>query len=183
MVVWMRMASSATDTPDQLEIKPAPDSAGAISAPFRSTPWHMAHLASNSVLPCAACWAVNTPSHTVRGVCAIRAVTALMAQTPRTVWDGVFTAQQAAQGKTLFEAKCAMCHGVDLNGAEMAPALSGAGFISNWSGVSVAELAMRIHTTMPANDPGSLTNQDVALAISYILSFNQFPAGTTALPA
>ncbi len=109
--------------------------------------------------------------------------TALMAQTPRTVWDGVFTTDQAAQGKTLFEAKCAMCHGVDLNGAEMAPALSGAGFISNWSGVSVAELATRIHTTMPANDPGSLTNQQVALAISYILSFNQFPAGTTALPA
>lgn len=109
--------------------------------------------------------------------------TALMAQTPRTVWDGVFTAEQAAQGKVLFEAKCAMCHGVDLNGAEMAPALSGAGFISNWSGVSVAELATRIHTSMPANDPGSLTNQQVALAIAYILSFNQFPAGATALPA
>ena len=108
--------------------------------------------------------------------------TALMAQTPRTVWDGVFTAEQAAQGKVLFEAKCAMCHGVDLNGAEMAPALSGSGFVGNWSGLSVAELAMRIHTSMPANDPGSLTNQEVALAISYILSFNKFPAGATALP-
>ena len=71
----------------------------------------------------------------------------------------------------------------DLNGAEMAPALAGAGFIGNWSGLSVGELAMRIHTTMPANDPGSLTNQQVALAIAYILSFNQFPAGATALPA
>ena len=108
--------------------------------------------------------------------------TALMAQTPRSVWDGVFTAEQAAQGKALFEAKCAMCHGMDLNGAEMAPALSGPGFIGNWSGLSVAELATRIHTTMPANDPGSLKNQEVVLAIAYILSFNKFPAGATALP-
>jgi hypothetical protein len=36
---------------------------------------------------------------------------------------------------------------------------------------------------MPANDPGSLSNQDVALVMAYILSFNQFPAGATALPA
>jgi mono/diheme cytochrome c family protein len=109
---------------------------------------------------------------------------AALAQAPaRTIWDGVFTADQAAQGKALFDSKCAICHGTEMNGAEMAPPLSGGGFIANWSGVSVAELATRIHTTMPANDPGSLTNQEVALAIAYILSFNHFPAGATPLPA
>jgi len=35
---------------------------------------------------------------------------------------------------------------------------------------------------MPANDPGSLNNAETAQVLAYILSFNQFPAGTTALP-
>jgi mono/diheme cytochrome c family protein len=37
----------------------------------------------------------------------------------------VFTADQAAKGKALFEAKCAICHGAELNGAEMTPPLAG----------------------------------------------------------
>ncbi|MBA2590699.1 MAG: cytochrome c [Alphaproteobacteria bacterium] len=109
---------------------------------------------------------------------------AALAQAPaRTVWDGVFTAEQATQGKAVFDSKCAICHGTELNGAEMAPALSGGAFIVNWSGSPVAELATRIRTTMPANDPDSMSRQDVALTIAYILSFNQFPAGATPLPA
>jgi S-disulfanyl-L-cysteine oxidoreductase SoxD len=109
---------------------------------------------------------------------------ALRAQTPaHTVWDGVFTADQAAQGKALFEAKCATCHGAELNGAEMAPPLAGGVFLGNWAGQSAGDLFTRIHTTMPANDPGSLNNQQVAQVLAYILSFNQFPAGTTPLPS
>src|SRR5258708_33816797 len=69
---------------------------------------------------------------------------ALHAQTPaRNVWDGVFTADQAAQGKALFEARCAMCHGSELTGVEMSPPLAGARFRGNWSGVAVAVLFPR----------------------------------------
>ncbi len=111
-------------------------------------------------------------------------VLALKAQgTSRNVWSGVFTADQAAQGKALFEAKCAMCHGTELGGAEMAPALAGAAFLGNWAGQSAGDLFTRIHTTMPANDPGSLSNAEAAQALAYILSYNQFPAGTTPLPS
>jgi len=111
-------------------------------------------------------------------------VMALKAQAPaRNVWNGVFTADQAAQGKALFETKCAICHGAELNGAEMAPPLAGGVFLGNWTGQSVGDLFTRIHTTMPANDPGSLSNNEVSLALAYILSFNQFPAGTTPLPS
>ena len=107
-----------------------------------------------------------------------------LAQAPvRTTWDGVFTADQAAQGKVLFNAKCAICHGAEMNGAEMAPALVGGAFLANWSDVPVSDLAVRIHTTMPANDPGTLSNQEVSLIIAYILSFNQYPAGAAALPS
>ena len=111
-------------------------------------------------------------------------VLGLKAQAPaRNAWNGVFTADQAAQGKALFEAKCAICHGAELNGAEMAPPLAGGVFLGNWSGQSLGDLFTRIHTTMPSNDPGSLSNQDVALALAYILSFNQFPAGAAPLPS
>lgn len=109
-------------------------------------------------------------------------VMAPKAQTPaRTVWSGVFTADQAAQGKTVFENKCLTCHGAELNGGEMAPPLSGAMFMSNWSGQSLGDLFTRIHTTMPQNDPGSLNNAEVTQVMAYILSFNRFPAGTAPL--
>jgi mono/diheme cytochrome c family protein len=111
-------------------------------------------------------------------------VLTLKAQAPaHTVWDGVFTADQAAQGKALFEAKCAMCHGADLTGGEMSPPLAGTTFISNWAGQSAGDLFTRIHITMPGNDPGSLNNAQTAQALAYILSFNQFPAGATPLPS
>ena len=110
-------------------------------------------------------------------------VMALKAQAPaRNVWSGVFTADQAAQGKTVYEAKCVTCHGAELNGGEMAPALSGQMFLSNWSGQSAGDLFTRIHTTMPQNDPGSLNNAEVAQVLAYILSYNQIPAGATPLP-
>jgi mono/diheme cytochrome c family protein len=111
-------------------------------------------------------------------------VMALKAQAPaRNVWSGVFTADQAAQGKTVFENKCVTCHGAELNGGEMAPPLAGAMFTSNWTGQSLGDLFTRIHTTMPQNDPGSLTNAEVAQVLAYILSFNQFPAGAAPLPS
>jgi mono/diheme cytochrome c family protein len=111
-------------------------------------------------------------------------VLAAQAQTPtRNAWDGVFTADQAAAGKTIFEGKCAACHGAELTGGGEAPALAGDAFVGEWAGQSVGDLATRLHTTMPANDPGSLNYADTAALVAYILSVNQFPAGTTALPA
>jgi S-disulfanyl-L-cysteine oxidoreductase SoxD len=107
-----------------------------------------------------------------------------MAQTAaRNVWDGVYTADQAAQGKALFADKCATCHGADLNGGEMAPPLVGGIFMGDWAGQSAGDLFTRIHTTMPANDPGSLSNAQASQVLAYILSVNQFPAGQTALPS
>jgi mono/diheme cytochrome c family protein len=109
---------------------------------------------------------------------------ALKAQAPaKTVWSGVFTADQAAQGKTIFEGKCATCHGAELNGGEMSPPLAGASFLANWTGQSLGDLFTRIHTTMPQNDPGSLNNAETAQVLAYILSFNQFPAGSEPLPS
>src|SRR5260370_10887474 len=49
----------------------------------------------------------------------------------RSVWDGVYTDQQAKRGEPKYRENCADCHGDDLEGDAEAPALSGATFQTN----------------------------------------------------
>jgi hypothetical protein len=64
----------------------------------------------------------------------------------------------------------------------MTPPLTGAGFMSNWDGLTVGDLVDRIRISMPLNRPGALSRQQNADVVSYILRFNQFPAGKEELP-
>ncbi len=108
----------------------------------------------------------------------------LKAQAPaRSVWDSVYSADQADSGKELYDAKCALCHGADLAGNASAPALAGGVFIGNWSGQTLGALGTRIQTTMPKGDPGGLSGKNVADVIAYILSVNQYPSGDLLLPS
>jgi mono/diheme cytochrome c family protein len=104
------------------------------------------------------------------------------AQTSRSVWDGVYTAEQARQGADLYADQCASCHGLALNGGEMAPPLTGGEFMSNWNGLTVGDLFDRIRSTMPANAAGTLNRDKTAEILADILSVNGFPAGSTELP-
>ena len=107
--------------------------------------------------------------------------TVLLAQTSRSVLDGVYTQDQAKQGHELYSQHCAVCHGKDLGGGEEAPALAGADFISNWNGLSVGDLFERIRTTMPQNKPQSLSREVDATILAFILSSNKFPGGQSEL--
>jgi hypothetical protein len=64
----------------------------------------------------------------------------------------------------------------------MAPQLAGPDFLSNWNGENVADLVERIHSTMPADDPGKLSLAQATDLASFILSANQMPAGSAELP-
>jgi len=108
---------------------------------------------------------------------------ALRAQAPRSVWDGVYTDAQAKQGQASYNDKCSSCHGDTLMGGESAPALAGGEFLSNWNGLTLGDLFERIRTTMPQNRPGSLSRDVNTQILAYVLSVNQFPAGKTDLPA
>ena len=110
-------------------------------------------------------------------------IVALQAQgSGRSSWAGVFTAAQAERGHQLFTDNCAKCHGATLAGDEMAPQLAGPDFLSNWNGENVGDLVERIHTTMPADDPGKLSAAQATDIASFILSANQMPAGSADLP-
>ena len=104
---------------------------------------------------------------------------ALFAQPARSVWDGVYTDDQARRGASLYAKECAACHGTELTGGEEAPALSGGGFISNWNGLTLGDLFERTRTTMPQGSPGRVSRQQHADILAYILSVNRFPPGKT----
>src|SRR5882724_6726254 len=100
----------------------------------------------------------------------------------RTTWDGVFTEEQAARGRPLYNRECASCHSEAMTGGEMAPPLAGGEFLSNWNGLTVGELLDRMRNTMPLNKPKSLSRQSNADILDYMFSVNRFPAGKSELP-
>jgi mono/diheme cytochrome c family protein len=95
----------------------------------------------------------------------------------RSVWDGVYTQEQADRGRPLYNEHCSSCHADTLMGGEMSPPLVGGEFLSNWNGLTLGELFERIRTTMPQNKPGKLSREVNADITAYILSVNKFPAG------
>jgi quinoprotein glucose dehydrogenase len=105
-----------------------------------------------------------------------------ISQNQRSVWDGVFSADQAKRGQVRYRELCASCHGDTLEGGESAPPLAGGEFLSNWNTLSVGDLFDRTRGTMPQSKPGSLTREANAEIMAYLLSANQFPAGKDALP-
>jgi len=99
----------------------------------------------------------------------------------RSVWDGVYTEEQARRGAALYGRDCASCHGTDLTGADEVPALSGPAFLANWDGLTVVDLSERVRRTMPPNKPGQLNRQQTTDILSHVLSVNGFPAAKTEL--
>jgi mono/diheme cytochrome c family protein len=99
----------------------------------------------------------------------------------RSVWDGVYTDEQAKRGEDFYRKECASCHGDTLVGGGGAAPLTGGAFLSNWNGLTVGDLFDRIRKTMPQGAPGKLTKQQDADVLAYLLSFNKFPSGKTEL--
>jgi mono/diheme cytochrome c family protein len=99
------------------------------------------------------------------------------AQSPASVWDGVYSEDQAARGATLYQTACASCHGDKLQGKGQTPALTGSDFVMNWDGMTVGDVFDKIQTSMPADKPGSLSREQNATLVAYLLNANKFPSG------
>ncbi len=108
--------------------------------------------------------------------------TARAQQATRSINDGVYTADQAKRGEALSADACASCHDLKLTGG-IGPALAGQEFIGAWKDKTVGEMFTLITVGMPPEAPGTLTPEQTADLLSFILSVNQFPAGPTALAA
>jgi S-disulfanyl-L-cysteine oxidoreductase SoxD len=100
---------------------------------------------------------------------------------PRSVWDGVYTEEQAKRGESLYHQKCASCHGDKMTGGESAPPLAGGQFLSNWNGLTLDVLFERIRLTMPSDNPAKVSRPLKADILAYVLRMNTFPSGKTDL--
>lgn len=102
------------------------------------------------------------------------------------IWDGVYTQEQAERGAAAYAA-CTRCHGRRLNGApddpdqKSTPPLARAAFLREWDGKSLAVLFSYTRATMPLNNPASLSDQQYVDIIAYMLSINEAQAGDTEL--
>lgn len=101
----------------------------------------------------------------------------------RSVWDAVYSQDQAKRGQAAYAQACSACHQADLSGNDQAPSLAGGEFLDRWNDQSVGDLADRIRLTMPQDNIGSLNVQTSADITAYLLQVNNFPAGAEELKA
>jgi len=86
----------------------------------------------------------------------------------------IYSEIQAKRGGTVFEEKCATCHGENTWG----PNLQGSSFWSSWDQKTARSLYSMIIGAMPPDRPGSLSEKTVFDLEAYILQANSLPAGS-----
>jgi mono/diheme cytochrome c family protein len=99
-----------------------------------------------------------------------------------TVWDKVYTDEQAKRGEAVYAKSCAACHGEALIGGN-APPLKGDEFAFLWGDKSVGELFDRMKTLMPPENPSGLPADTYRDIIAFVLRANSYPAGEKDMPA
>ena len=108
-------------------------------------------------------------------------LTTTVAAQEQTIWDGVYTDEQAERGMQTYEQECAACHLDDLMGDGLAPSLVGSSFFFRWSDLSISDMYTAIRTTMPQGAPASLSPGGYADISAYLLQKNNVPAGDAEL--
>lgn len=97
--------------------------------------------------------------------------------------ERLFTQAQAERGKSLYAQHCAVCHGQSLEG-NPSSALAGERFMAKWGqgNFTVDDLYFLTKSQMPYGKPDSLTPQQYADIIAWILAVNGYRSGERELP-
>jgi len=85
---------------------------------------------------------------------------------------GVFTADQAARGGSVYVITCRACHSA-LSHTET--------FKTRWNGRTLGDLMLYMKKKMPGDSPGSLTNEEYTLVLAYMLQMIGMPPGANEL--
>jgi len=95
---------------------------------------------------------------------------------------GDYTEAQTNKGAQIYSRFCSSCHGANLQG-RAGPALAGQAFAKSlsFSKMSATQLYHFISSQMPANNPGSLSQDQYEKVLAYVLSKNGYPSGQTPL--
>jgi quinoprotein glucose dehydrogenase len=125
-------------------------------------------------LPFAACLGAAAVTLVVASSASSRAVVAFAAQAGDKAAAGPsYTEEQSKRGEAVYTKSCGFCH----EDQSMAPPLQGDGFLKSWSDKTAGALFDKIQMTMPLNEPGTMSDQQSADLVAYILKLNHFPAG------
>jgi mono/diheme cytochrome c family protein len=110
----------------------------------------------------------------------------LPAQQPAS--PAVYTADQAAAGRTAYLSSCVNCHTESLipsSGAKHAgqeiPPLAGAAFLSRWGERTTSDLAVRIRTAIGGFPPKDLNDKTYLNLAAYVLQVNGARPGSQEL--
>ena len=107
-------------------------------------------------------------------------------QSGRTIWNGVYSQDQATQGEALM-GQCRGCHGASMDGGQ-APALRGEKWMDYWREDTLDSMYSLIKESMPPRAGSAMSESQALSVVAYILQANNVPAGdgpltTAALPA
>ena len=92
----------------------------------------------------------------------------------RTIWDGVYTSEQADRGQLALQQRCTACHADS--------EWSSATFINRWAGRPILTLYDNIRLTMPYNAPAGLSREQYSDIVASMLRLNGAPPGDAPLP-
>ncbi|MCZ6617540.1 MAG: cytochrome c [Gammaproteobacteria bacterium] len=98
-------------------------------------------------------------------------------QSEASIWDGVYSEEQAVRGASGYQEVCASCHAEDLRGDNNSPSLIGVSFLFLWEERSLGDLFAKIQTEMPPANPNSLPSGSYLDILAYLLQVNGFPGG------
>jgi mono/diheme cytochrome c family protein len=98
----------------------------------------------------------------------------LAAQSASSTKAGVYSREQSIRGQDIYAGNCKSCH--------VAETHTGPVFTTKWNGRALSELYVYIRDQMPKNEPGSLSTQEYADVLAYMLRLNRMPAGPVELP-
>jgi mono/diheme cytochrome c family protein len=88
--------------------------------------------------------------------------------------DGVYTREQAIRGQDVYAGNCKSCHTPESH--------TGPVFTAKWNGKPLLELYAYVRDLMPKNDPGTLSPEEYAEVVAYMLRMNKLPMGDVDLP-
>ncbi len=90
------------------------------------------------------------------------------AASARSIWDGVYTHEQARRGEEVALDVCYECH-TDEDFTDT--------LMESWAGGRLSDLFDQIVNTMPEESPGVLRLQEYADVLAFILELNGAPPG------
>jgi cytochrome c len=110
------------------------------------------------------------------------------------IWDGVYSTDQARRGEQAYKMACGYCHKDDLSGgflddgvgraaALAGPQAFGSSFANRWKDQTVGDFVYVIASTMPKDAPTSLSLDSYVDIATYLFEKNGVPAGKADLAA